>query len=205
MKKAVKKDIEKMNQIIGITKRKDFISAIKNYQRDVDATIRYYSIHNMDDKFVSKYRKDLTVKEELSLFKRYNVLNQYINYFNYINYNGETVKEDPHFWNVVSLILNNPNKIDSKTNFEQCDINSDLIIEEIIWTEEEAKLIIKLARKFGYKRIFFFDGSSGALEAITNLIKNGCTICGVSKKTVRRSYDNTEWGVDKEGLIIEVN
>lgn len=201
MKKMTKKQMQEEARIKMIKRqdRQGFINSIRSYWKDCEATKRYYEINNMDDKFESKYSKTLKEEETMRLFNNYENLRDYAKYFT----NLDTEKEDPRFWAVTRTIVKNGD-IDDYYFIKDFNPTYDLVIDDIIWNEEEIKLIIELARNFGYERILFLDNSTAALRTIAGFVKNGCKVSDKIVEKFRRFRVNDEWTLDSEGIAIEL-
>jgi len=186
-------EAKRMEQDAKRQLRRNFLNELHNWYDDIEATTRYYKINNMEDKFVSKYRQVLTKEEKKSLFDRYGVLKEII------NYNGERE------WDAVYTI-NNTDRVyhdDRDRTIFQKDLTEDtLLIDDTIWDQEQFDRTIELAKKFGYTEVVYISGSTSAMENVVRFIKAGYKIVGTNAKMYRQF--SGELVVDREGIVVSL-
>ncbi|GEM_PF-7005933 len=172
--------------------RDDFLKAIDSWRADVSATVRYYKSHDMYDKLNSNW---LARDEENELMKRYGAL-------------ADLDPEREHIWDVVNWMVSSKKfnslyygRREKKLSVPAND--DDLVIEDIIWDEDEIDLILEMMNKYGYKRIQYLDSSTAVMRSLSDFVAKGCTVVG-SNQLMRRSFSDEDWEVDKKGVIVQV-
>lgn len=172
--------------------RDDFLKAIDSWRADVSATVRYYKSHDMYDKLTSNW---LARDEENELMKRYGAL-------------ADLDPERNHIWDVVNWMVSSKKfnslyygRREKKLSVPAND--DDLVIEDIIWDEDEIDLILEMMNKYGYKRIQYLDSSTAVMRSLSDFVAKGCTVVG-SNQLMRRSFSDEDWEVDKKGVIVQV-
>lgn len=172
--------------------RDDFLKAIDSWRADVSATVRYYKSHDMYDKLKSNW---LARDEENELMKRYGAL-------------ADLDPEREHIWDVVNWMVSSKKfnslyygRREKKLSVPAND--DDLVIEDIIWDENEIDLILEMMNKYGYKRIQYLDSSTAVMRSLSDFVAKGCTVVG-SNQLMRRSFSDEDWEVDKKGVIVQV-
>ena len=192
-KKLTKKEIEEMNkkQTELRTQRRFVIEAVKNYWEDLEATKRYYKLNEMTDKL--NYGGNLFDEDAEKLLRRYECLN-------FVKLYGQYEKNDVEVrtWDFIRMMI--------RTDEEYCcysrrtldkALETDAIWnDDIIWSTEQVKLYLKLARKFGYTKFYYTNASSGALANITDFINLGAKVIGTCAKAEDR---------EKAGLILDIS
>lgn len=191
-KAQLKEMEEKQNELRRL--RRDTISSIENFDKDMAATIRYYKINNMTDKLA--YGDKLTVDEKLTLMRRYKELKFLKPYEQYTQEDKD--KAYDRDWSFVRLMMASDEERNCWGNNRRLETSlqvDDLWNDDIIWNTEQLKRYLKLAQRFGYKRIFYTNSSSGALSNITDFINFGAKVIGTCNK---KGYN------EKAGLILDI-
>ena len=188
-KKELKELEEKQNELRII--RRKTLEDYKNYQKDIEATERFYKINPDETKY--KYGK-LSKEERIKLLRRYEELGFLKLYEDYTK--EEQNQQQDRGWDFIRLMYYTKQEQDSwKDHMLNEIIDEDGIWnDDIIWSKEQIGLYLKLAKKFGYTKLYYTNGSSGALENITNLIDFGAKVIGTCSKK----------GYNKQGLIFDI-
>lgn len=155
MRKSNKKEeIELISQ-----KRLNFVTAVENYRKDCLAAKNYLGTKG----------ESVSNEEYDRLFGRYEALKDYQRVYD---------KDDPdyHMWNIISIIVNSykNNKLDEYLTIG-LDKN-DLLVTDILWGLADVLLLIREAQKYGYKRIFYMDNSTAAMDSLGQFIELGAKI-----------------------------
>lgn len=172
------------------------IDALKNYEADINATERYFKINGETEK-LDLYGR-LKQDEKAKLLKRYEALNFLKPYSEYTK--EETDKGLDRAWTFARLMYSTKQEYDNEfLDYEDKILNESidrdgLLNYEIIWTKEQVRLYVELAKKFGYTKIYYTNSSSGALANITEFVKLGAKIIGTCS---RKGYEDA-------GLIIDI-
>ena len=195
-KKLTKAEIkaieEKQNQ--KRTLRDRVIRALRDYERDIEATKRYYQINGMTDKIM--YGGGLIPEEKEKLLRRYDCLDFLKVYENYTKEERDEAKD--YTWSFVRLMWNTEDEDESCGDGRRLQAyieRDDLWNDEIIWSKAQVKLYLQLATKFGYKRILYTNSSSGALANITDFVDFGAKVVGTCGK---KGYK------EKAGVILDI-
>ena len=183
--------------------RRDFLRAIDNYYEDIRATARYYKINEMNDKL--GYSGGLIDEEAEKIFNRFNEFKDVLKF--------KYDKDDPERrnWDIIHWMRNSnrDDMLDDRQNerFSVDFLEDDLYINDIIWDEDEVDNLLKLMKRFGYKRIFFLSNSSGVMENIYFFLKKGCMIKSevaiIGERYFFSSKKNEE-EIKKMGVIVEL-
>ena len=163
-KKLSKKELE----AIQSEKRKlryEFQRAVRTFWEERSAAETYFKTKG----------ERLPEGEEERLFRRHEILNDYK--LSYDNNSPES-----RMWSTIRIIVNNDRtnrdyrgkEVDEyfSTRMEE----DDIIINDIVWDENEIKLILSQLLKFGYKRIFYKDHSTAVMRTVVGLINFGAKI-----------------------------
>lgn len=177
-----------------ITLRRHFIDALHGWWADVDATLRYCKINNVEDKLNgSSYNPSLSKEEKKRLFDRYDTLKELINY------------DEDREWDAVYTI----NKTDKAYNegedyciLEKPLDGETLFIDDTIWDQKQFDRTLELAKKLGYTKAVYISSSTSAMENVVRFIKADCKIIGTNAK-LSRSFGGDKLYVDREGIIVE--
>ena len=179
-KKLSKKEREELERSLR-SKRREFIEAVEGFWRDVE---------NAEDYLKTKGEK-VSEEERERLFRRYSALNEYK-----LNYDDDS--KDGRMWSIIRFIVHG-----TKRNYGRGEVDKyltikleedDLYLNDIIWNIDELRLLFKEAKKYGFKRIFYMNNSSGAMETIGQALELGMVIDG-------NTYD-VEF--DRFGLIFNI-
>ena len=203
-KKLTKKELKQLEEVAKAKRdlRDTFISQYGNFQADVNALERVYKMDRVanNDK-LSKGR--LTDEEVIKVRDRYNLLVE-------VDNDKKTKGEEARVDYVVSMILRSEKCNDAgnyNINNATHILRDDLIIDEIIWTDDEVCYILEMMNKFNYTRIIFMDNSTAATETLARFVKRGCKVTGYVEKTdIRYNFKSEKYErvVDKTGLVIEL-
>lgn len=184
------KDLEEKQNELRIIRRKT-LEAYQNYQKDIEATTRFYKINPDETKM--KYG-NLNLEEKLKLLRRYEELNFLKPYEEYTKEEQKVFQD--RGWEFLRLMYWTQQE---KENWKDHRLNETIDEDgiwndEIIWSKEHLELYLKLAKKFGYTKLYYTNGSSGALANITDLVDFGAKVIGTCSK---KDYD-------KQGLIFDL-
>lgn len=189
-KKELKELEDRQNELRILRDRT--VCALKNYEADINATERYFKINGETEK-LDLYGR-LKQDEKAKLLKRYEELNFLKPYSEYTK--EEQDKGLDRAWTFARLMYRTRQEYDYKDKILNESIDRDgLLNDEIIWTKEQVRLYVELAKKFGYTKIYYTNSSSGALANITDFVKLGAKIIGTCSK---KGYN------EEAGLIIDI-
>lgn len=181
-KAQLKEMEERQEELRG--KRRNFVEAVKGYWKDIEAAESYLKTKGERLEFEEKER----------LFRRYDALAEYN-----LEYNDKD-SADYRMWCIIRYIVKGNINY---TNYRGEEIDKyftikmekdDLLVDDIIWNINELKLLIKEARKYGFKNIFYTNNSSGAMEVIGEAISLGGKITNTLYNTADSRF----------GLIINI-
>ena len=201
-KKLTKKELKAIEeakrkaQSDKLSLRRRFLDELHSYWKDVEATARYYQINQIKDKV--KWNGSLDNSEKKKLFDRYETLTELI------SFDG---KRD---WDAVYTInsTNSTYQHDDDRNYSKYQDpiqNTTLIIDDIIWDQEQFDKTIELARKFGYTEVLYIDSSTACAENMARFAKIGSQILGTNAKLSRWGLSrDEEYRVDKEGIVLSI-
>lgn len=194
-KKLTKTQIKEMEKLQQEKRdmREKVVQSVKDYERDVQATKRYYVINEEHDKLT--YGGDLKTEERERLLRRYDCLDFLRIGDNYTQ--EEKDNGEDRNWSFVREMYNSFDELHNYGNDRRLDFymdKDDLWLNNIIWSTAQIKQYIRLALKYGYKRILYTNSSSGALGNITDFIDCGAKVVG----TLGRK------GYNKEGIILDI-
>lgn len=192
-KKELKELEEKQNELRRY--RNDTIQQYKDYLGDIEATIRYYKINAMTDKFT--YGR-LNNDDKIKILRSYDHLH-------FLKITEQYTEEDKKItldraWDFLRLMVQADEEYNFWTKRKILDVKIDkdgLILDDIIWNKTQAKYYIKLAQVFGYTKFYYVDTSSAALKNITDFVDMGATVVGTCGKT--------GLGYEKAGLILDIS
>ena len=202
-KKLTKKELKmieeekRKEQAKKITLRRHFIDALHSWWADVDATLRYCKINDVEDKLNgSSYNPSLSKEEKKRLFDRYETLKELINY------------DEDREWDAVYTI-NKTDKVYNSCNADddycilETPLDSEtLFIDDTIWDQKQFDRTLELAKKLGYTKAVYISSSTSAMENVVRFIKAGCKIIGTNAK-LSKSFGGDKLYVDREGIIVE--
>ena len=194
-KKMTKKEIEAMNEKQAELRggRNEFIHAIKEFWKDVDATIRYYKINEKREYLT--YSADLVDTEKEKLLRRHESLE-----FVKLHYNDKDAP-DYRTWDFIRQMIRTYEEMHNYTGEAELLVDREYKQDgfwnnDIIWTETQTKLYLRMCKKFGYKYLIFTNSSSGALEDITSLVKLGAKIVNICTTRYHKE--------DAQGLVFDL-
>lgn len=199
-KKLTKRELKKIEEEkervrrAKLQLRRRFISELHSFWADVEATARYCKINNISDKV--KYNGSLVDEEKKKLFDRYETLSELI------NYDGKRDWEVLHTINSTDSIYNHE---DDRNHYTyQNPINEKtLIVDDIIWDQEQFDKMIELARKLGYTEVLYIDSSTACAENMARFAKIGSQILGTNAR-MSRWFSDEKYKVDKEGIVLSI-
>ena len=201
-KKMTKKELKAIEEAnrkaynAKITLRRNFLDELHSYWKDVEATSRYYQINQIKDKV--KWNGSLNESEKKKLFERYETLKEVA------KYDG---KRD---WEAIHTINSTDNVYHGDydrfgTKYQTPIKENTLIIDDIIWDQEQFDKTIELARKFGYTEVLYIDSSTACAENMARFAKIGSQILGTNAKMSNWGLrKDEEWRVDKEGIVLSI-
>lgn len=180
-KKLTKKQREQLEADLRYKRRK-FVEAVRGYWKDCEAAKRYLQTKG----------EKLTDKEEERLFRKYDELKDY----------KRTYKDDEevaHVWSIIRTIVDTVESShrynDERDKYLTTKLDKDdLLVDDILWGVEDTRFLLKEARKYGFKRIFYTDNSTAAMRGLGTLIEFGAKVEG--------SLYNSNY--DRFGLILNI-
>ena len=197
-KKLTKKELKKIEEEKDRARRAKlqlrlrFISELHSFWADVDATVRYCKINSLSDKV--KYNGSLVEAEKRRLFNRYETLTELI------DFDGKRDWEAVYTVNSTDSIYHNE---DGYYTYQNPIYEKTLIIDSIIWDQEQFDKTIDLARKLGYTEVLYIDSSTACAENMARFAKIGSQILGTNAR-MSRLFSDEEYKVDKEGIILSI-
>ena len=180
VKKLTKKERNELEAQIA-QKRFDFVHAVEDYRNDCQAAKEYLSTKG---EYVSDEEYD-------RLFGRYEALKDYQRKY-------DKDSSECHMWNIIDIIVNNYKNgtvNDKESQYLTTNLGKDdLLVKDILWGLADVILLIQEAHKYGYKRIFYMDNSTAAMDVIGQFIELGAKI--------EKSVLNTRFNMF--GIIINI-
>lgn len=201
-KKITKKEMKELEakkneqKLVAYSERNNMLNAVESFWEDTRATARYYKINDMSDKL--DYSDNLIDEEVEKCLRRYDNLD-----FLPINSESEEDKnKERSIWAIVKLLVNS-RRIDYEYSKYEVNINTnDILVNDIIWNDDEINIIVDMMKKYGYERIHFFDNSTAAVRNIASLIDSGLIVTGTNTK-LSLGFGGT-YVFDKKGIILSL-
>lgn len=161
---AKEKRIREEQQDRVRSERRSFVRDVRDYWKDINAAERYLQTTG----------KVLEDEERNRLFNRYESLKD----FKMVDSTVNNYK-----WSVIRAIVEQvesyraykqEDKIDKHLTIKLCE--DDLLFDGNIWGIEHIRVIIEIAKRFGYTRIFVTDHASGMTDNIALFTEFNCKI-----------------------------